>query len=237
MTGAALFSAPALRHSAAMTRFAPIVAILLLAACARSEEASLVPPDSNQGYNQVEKVSSPEADDREPAIGQWRASLQQNIQALEFGPMGTEPLFSLLCTGNRGVLLQRHGGAPAGPLPAMQVGKGELNQRLQVNAGGGTIPMLRAEIPLDSPLAQAIVGGSDPLMIRLDDGAPLILPPSPLIGDYLRSCTTAQPLPTNQGGSEGGNMQAGNSAAAAPAPGPAAANSNQPAANTATPKQ
>jgi len=225
-----------------MTRLAPLFALLLVAGCARSEEASLVPPDSNQGYNQVGSVGTPEADDREPAIGQWRASLQEDVQALEFGPMGTEPLFSLLCSGNRRVLLQRHGGAPAGPLPAMLVEKGQLNQRLPVTAAGGTIPLLRAELPLDSPFAQAIAGGTDPLMVRLDDGAPLILPPSPLIGDYLRSCATAGPLPAGSGASAAGNTQAGNSAGAAPtrpsgAPAGGRANSAQPAANTAAPKQ
>jgi|GEM_PF-2216297 len=207
-----------------------LLAGALLAGCARSEEASLVQPDSQEGYNQVGRVGSPEEDDREPAIGQWRASLQENVQALSFGPIGTEPLFSLLCTGNRSVLLQRHGGAPAGPLPTMQVGKGEFNQRLTLSAGGGAVPMLRAEVPLQSPVAEAVASGGEPLMIRLDDGAPLVLPPSPLIGDYLRGCTTATALPAAQGGTQG----AGNSAAPATAPANGAAPAS--AANAAQPK-
>ena len=217
------------------------IALVLLAGCARSEEASLVQPDSKEGYNQVGKVGSPEADDREPAIGQWRASLQENVQALEFGPVGTEPLISLLCNGSRSVLLQRHGGAPAGPLPAMQIGKGERSERMAVSAGGGAIPMLRAEVPLPSPLADLLASGGEPLMVRLDDGPPLVLPPSPLIGDYLRSCTTARPLPVNQGGTAGnqvgGNQQAGNSAGAAPVPAaPANSVAPAPAANAAQPR-
>jgi len=220
-----------------MMRFAPAaLALLILAGCARSEEASLVQPDSKEGYNQVGKVGSPEEDDREPAIGQWRASLQENFQALEFGPVGTEPLFSLLCTGNRSVMLQRHGGAPAGPLPAMLVTKGQLNQRFPVTMGGGTIPLLRAELPLQSPLAEAIAGGADPLLVSLDDGAPMVLPPSQLIADYLRSCATARPVQAASGAS---NSQGGNNAAAAPpAPAPSAgANAAAPAANGAQPKQ
>jgi len=221
-----------------MMRFAPAaLALLILAGCARSEEASLVQPDSKEGYNQVGKVGSPEEDDREPAIGQWRASLQENFQALEFGPVGTEPLFSLLCTGNRSVMLQRHGGAPAGPLPAMQVAKGQLNQRFPVTTGGGTIPLLRAELPLQSPLAEAIAGGAEPLLVSLDDGAPLVLPPSQLIADYLRGCATARPIANP--GAAGANSQAGNSAAAAPpAPAaPAGGNAAAPVANGAQPKQ
>jgi hypothetical protein len=215
------------------TILAPVIALALLAGCARSEEASLLPPDGKEGYNQVGKVGTPEEDDREPAIGQWRASLQENVQALEFGPMGTEPLFSLLCTGNRSVLLQRHGGAPAGPIQVMQISKGELSERLQPTAGGGTIPMLRVEAPLGSPLAEMIASGGEPLMVRLGDSAPMVLPPSPLIGDYLRSCATAAALPASQGGPSGQQQPAAGGNTAAPA-----ANAAAPAraANTGQPK-
>lgn len=214
-----------------MIRITSALTILALAGCARSEEASLVPPDSNQGYNQVGTVGMPTDDDREPAIGQWRASLQDNAEALEFGPMGTDALFSLLCNGNRGVVLQLRGGAPAGPMPSMTVARGQASQRLPVTPGGGAIPMLRAEVPLQSPLAELLAAGGEPLLISLDDAAPLVLPPSPLIGDYLRSCATAQPLASGAGT---GNTQAGNSAAAAPQ---ATGNTAAPAANTAQPKQ
>jgi hypothetical protein len=215
-----------------MTRIFPALALLLIAGCARSEDANLVPPDSNQGYNQVGKVGTPEQDDREPAIGQWRASLQENVQALEFGPMGTGPLFSLLCTGNQSVLLQRHGGAPAGPLPAMQVTIGELNERLAVTAGGGTIPMLRAEVPLNSRIAAALGSAAQPFSIRSEDGAPLIIPASPLIADYLRHCTTVRP---GQAGPAAPGQQPGNAAGAAP---PATNNAASAApANAAQPKQ
>ena len=89
------------------TRILPLCLLLGLAACARSEDASLVPPTGNQGYNEIGRVGNPKADDREPAIGQWAQSLQENAQVLAFGPLGTEPLFSLACTGNRSVLLHR----------------------------------------------------------------------------------------------------------------------------------
>lgn len=212
-----------------MTRIIPILAVLALAGCARSEEASLIPPDSNSGYNQVGRVGVPEEDDREPAIGQWRASLQENVQALEFGPMGTEPLFSLLCSGNRAVWLQRHGGAPAGPLPEMQVARGDLTERLPITVTGGAVPMLRTEIQLQSPLAVALASQGEVLTITLGDTAPLILPASPMIGDYFRSCATATPLPTGTGEA----AATGNSAA------PALENSAAlaPAANSAQPKQ
>lgn len=204
---------------------------LAVAACARSEDASLIPAASNQGYNQVGKVGIPESDDREPAIGQWGLSLQEDVQVLAFGPMGTGPLFSLACTGNRSVLLQRHGGAPAGPLPAMMISKGQVSERFEVSAGGGTVPMLRAELPLQSPLAEALAAPGEPLMIRLGDGAPLVLPASGLIGDYLRTCASARPAAPNQSG----NTAAPASNSAAPA---GVINvTPTPAANGAQPKQ
>jgi hypothetical protein len=202
-----------------MTRIAPALALLLLAGCARSEEASLIPPDSNQGYNQAGRVGTPEQDDSEPAIGQWRASLQENASALEFGPIGTEPLFSMLCTG-----------APGGPLPDLQLAAGEQNVRLPVTAGGGTIPMLRADVPLNHPLLAALAQGGQPLIIRIgNDTAPLIIPASPLVGDYLRGCTQAAPLPAANAAVAPANSAAPatNQAAALPAP----------AANAAQPKQ
>jgi hypothetical protein len=121
----------------------------------------------------------------------------------------------------------------------MQIGKGERNERLAVSAGGGAVPMLRAEVPLPSALADLLASGGEPLMVRLDDGPPLVLPPSPLIGDYLRSCTTARPLPVNQGGTAGnqvgGNQQVGNSAAPAPSA-PVNGAAPAPAANAAQPR-
>lgn len=208
------------------TRILPLCLLLGLAACARSEDASLVPPTGNQGYNEIGRVGNPEADDREPAIGQWAQSLQENAQVLAFGPLGTEPLFSLACTGNRSVLLQRHGGAPAGPLPELHVEKGDVTERFPVTMGGGTLPMLRAEMSLQSPLAEALGAQGEPLVIRLGDGAPMVLPANAMIGDYIRSCATARP-PAGGAGANG----------ASPAIGTVPANAAAPAANTAQPTQ
>lgn len=194
----------------------PLTLALLLAACARSEEASMVQPDSKQGYNRVNAVRTPEQDDREPAIGQWRAALQEERQALEFGPMGTEPLFSLLCMpSGGGVLLQRHGGVPTGALPVMQVTIGEVTEQVPVTVGGGTIAMLRGELAPTSRLAGRMATAAQPILIRLDDASPLILPPSPLVTDYLRSCGRPQQVPAATIGNSSGATTAGNGAAPA----------------------
>ena len=180
-----------------MTRtLAALPLLILAAACAKSEDPADVRVDENRGYNQVGRVSAPEQDDREPAIGQWQQLLQDNSPALVFGPVGTQPLFSLLCTGRQTVLLQRHGGAPDGPLPELRLAIAGQEASLPVTRSPGSIPLLRAEAPLTHPIVQALGQGSQPLTVRFgDDSAPMIIPASPMIGDYLRSCTTAQPLP------------------------------------------
>lgn len=186
---------------------------LLLAACARSEEASMVPPEGNQGYNRVGQVRTPEQDDREPAIGQWRAALQGERQALEFGPMGTEPLFSLFCAPQGGgVLLQRHGAtSTAGAQQAMVVTIGEVTERLPVSSGIGAIPMQRGEVAPTSRIFGLLAASAQPIVVQLNDLSPLILPHSPLVGDYLRGCGRAQDS------AQPGNNVVANTTAAAPA--------------------
>ena len=53
---------------------------------------------------------------------------------------GAPPLFSLRCDARRGLLLQRHGPAPAGDLPVMLVSVGSETRRLAVTSGGGADP-------------------------------------------------------------------------------------------------
>lgn len=216
-----------------MKRIPAAVALLLAAtACARSEDPNDVRADSNNAYNHTRRVAAPERDDQEQAIGQWRQSLQDSVPALEFGPMGAQPLLSLLCTGRQSVFVQRHGGAPAGPPPELRLAIAGQEARLPVTASGGAIPMLRADMALSHPVVQALAQGSPSLTIRLgDDAAPVIIPSSTIVGDYLRSCATAQPLPAGNAAAPAvnGAAPAANSAARATEPAAPVANSAAPA--------
>jgi len=191
-----------------MTRVAPVLALLLLAACARSEEASMGPADSNQAVQKVETVR-PERNDEELALGEWRESLQEEQQALEFGPTGAPPLFSLRCDARRGILLQRHGLAPSGDLPVMLVSVGSETRRLAVTGSGGPNPMLRAALNASDQLLTILGRAATPIAIRIGDSPPLNLPPSPMIGTYIAECASG-------GASRGGGADAaGNGAAPA----------------------
>lgn len=165
------------------------ITLILLAACARSEDASTLPADNNI-LRPVEQVRSTDREDSQVAIGEWRASLQDEARALEFGPAGAPPLFSLRCDARRGVVLQRHGVPPSGDLPMMIVTIGNDTRRLAVTSGTGTIPMLRATVAARDPLLATLAQDGSPITIRVGDSPPLILPPSPTIGEFVSLCAS-----------------------------------------------
>jgi hypothetical protein len=170
-----------------MIRSALPIAFVLLAGCARSEEANLMPTDSG-GSGRVAEQVRPERADEEPALGAWRDTIQDTQRALEFGPQGAPPLFSLACDGRRGLVLQRHGIQAAGDLPVMTLSIGSETRRLAVTGGDGPIPMLRASLSPSDQAAASLSHAAGPITIRIGETPPLILPPSPLIGTYIGQC-------------------------------------------------
>ena len=168
-----------------MIRSALPFALLLLAGCARSEDANLLPIDNN---SRIAEQVRPERPDESPALGAWRDTIQDTQRALEFGPQGAPPLFSLACDDRRGLVLQRHGIQPAGDLPVMLISVGSETRRLAVTGGEGPIPMLRASLSPSDQLADSLSHAAGNIAVRIGESPPLILPPSPLIGDYITQC-------------------------------------------------
>ncbi len=171
--------------------------LLLLAACARSEDASTL-PDTN-GVVPVEMVKAPQTEDRQVAIGDWRDGVQDEGASLEFGPAGAAPLFSMRCDDRGGLVLQRHGVPPVGDLPIMIVTVGNDTRRLAVTGGSGPIPMVRATLTPRHPLLAALAEEGSSMTIRVGDTPPLTLPPSAEIAEFLRRCASgdsrqAQPM-------------------------------------------
>lgn len=207
-----------------------------LGACARSEEASLLPPD-DPAYNMVEQVRSPEGDDQEVAIGEWRPSLQEEVRVLEFGPVGAAPLFSFRCDERRGVLLQRHGALPVGDLPMMLVSVGNETRRFALTSIGGTVPLLRAAVPPSDPMMETLVTSAEPLVIRIGDTEPLVLPANPSIAEFVRSCASPEAgMRPGAEGSDGTETRAAPGNAAEPAtPAPAEPVAQPPVAPPAPP--
>jgi len=199
-----------------MARSMLLAALVLLAACARSEEASVV-ADMNS-LEPAERVRTPERDDEELAIGEWRETIQEDYAALEFGPAGAPPLFSLRCDERGGVLLQRHGTVPIGDLPTMLVTIGNDTRRLAVATAGGTIPMLRAALPPRDQMLTTLASVDAPITIRIGDAVPLVLPQTPAFETLVTRCGS------DRRGAEAGEAEdAANAAAEANAAAPPAA--------------
>jgi hypothetical protein len=174
-----------------VTRNLPFAILLLLAACAKSEEASLVPPQEDDGYNLVQPVSTL-ANEGDLAVGEWASSRQDDRPVLQFGPPATEPLFSLACDEGGGLQLQRHG-VIAGPgMNQMQVEAGGGARRLTVSPVEGPLPMLRGSVPADGELIGELSSSTDRITVRIGDGEGLVMPSSPLLGEFIRSCPASR---------------------------------------------
>lgn len=172
-----------------MIRSALPFALLLLAGCARSEDANLLPIEGN---SRIAEQVRPERADETPALGGWRDTVQDTQRALEFGPQGAPPLFSLACDERHSLILQRHGIQPAGDLPVMMLSVGSEARRLAVTGGNGPIPLLRATLSPSDQLNEILSHASGPITIRIGEDPPLILPPDPAIGAYVSHCQNGQ---------------------------------------------
>ena len=169
-----------------MRRLAVPLALILLAGCARSEKASFS-TDANSA-SVVERVTTQDSDEEELTLGSWHPGLQDEQPALEFGPTGAPPLFSLRCDSRHGLLLQRHGAASSGDLPVMLVTIGSETRRLAVTGVTGPTPMLRSTLAESDPYIAIISNAAVPIVVRIGDSPPLVLPPAPQIGTYVSQC-------------------------------------------------
>ena len=166
-----------------------LAAVVLLAGCARSEEAR---------YAQVDNTPLPalnaidQGEDDELAVGTWQNGLQEDQPVLEFGPVGAPARFSLSCDDRRNLLLLWPGAPPEGDLPNMLVTVGSETRRLAVATVGGGNPMLRAALPTNDPFMRVLTGASTRIVVRIGDTQPLVMPPSPTIAAYARSCASGE---------------------------------------------
>ena len=172
-----------------------IFALILIAACARSEDATVRPQESNEANKAVQQARPAEAEPQEQAIGEWRLGLQQERQALEFGSAGTAPLITIVCGDRGGFVLERPGVLPPGAAPSLGVaiGGGQPRQ-LPLTTGTGATAVQSATIAADDPLLQQLAAAQAPIALRFGDATPLILPHSPLIGQFATSCANGPAL-------------------------------------------
>lgn len=198
-----------------MSRHAPaLLLILLAAACARSEDASvMIDPNALAPAIEQRPVTS-SGDEEEIANGVWRDALQEQVAALEFTPPEGSPLFSLRCGEGGGLFLQRHGAAPAGAPSTMNIMVGRESRRLALTTIATPTPLMRGVLAANDPLIAALGGAATPITIRVGAAPPLVLPPGPQLATFLPRCApagaAAGAAPATNGSA--GNNSAGNMA-------------------------
>ena len=186
-----------------MHRHAPaLAASLLVAACARSEDASvMIDPNALAPAIERRPVTSA-GDEEEIANGVWRDGQQEQAAALEFTTPQGAALFSLRCGEGGGLLLQRHGAPPTGDAGSMSVMVGRESRRVALTAVPAPTPLLRATLPANDALIAAIGEAATPITVRVGAAPPLVLPPGPQLAAFLTRCSPS--------GAAAGNSQASN---------------------------
>lgn len=172
-----------------MLRRLTLSALVLLAGCARSEEARYLPVDNSP----LPALNAADQDDEDDlTVGTWQAGLQEDQPVLEFGPVGAPWRFSIGCDARRNLLLQLPGAAPGGDLPNMLVTVGSETRRLAVVSVGAANPVLRGTLPANDPFHRVLTGATGRIVVRIGDAPPLVMPASPAIAAYAQQCASGE---------------------------------------------
>ena len=177
-------------------------AILLLAGCARSEDAS-VTVDMNRIAPDIALRNGVE---EEIAAGNWREGAQDNSPALEFVDGAAEPLFSLRCGEAGGLMLQRHGAGESSANATIAISVGRERRELPASLAGPGL--LRAALPAGDALIAALGGAATPIGARATGTAPLLLPPGPPVSTFVARCVGNQAAAPAPADSNAGNVAA-----------------------------
>jgi len=169
-------------------RMIALAATAALAACADSEPPKMV--DDDLVEQPARETTAPILAEDQPAIGEWTPSLQDEQPVLQFGPINTEPLFSLRCGESGGLALRRHGTIVTGGAQRMAITIADVTRELPVEQVGSAVPMLRAQVDAGDALIAAM-GGDQPIRIAMGDAPLLVLPSSPAIGEFVARCSSA----------------------------------------------
>ena len=157
-----------------MLRSSLCSALLLLAACARSEDAR----DAQTANMPLPTLNTTDlGEEDELSIGTWQSAPAR---------------FSLNCDARRNLVLQWPGAAPSGDLPRMLVTIGSETRQFPLVSSGAANPMLRATIASNDPFMRVLSAPSTRIFVRIGDAQPLVMPPSAAIGAYARQCANGE---------------------------------------------
>lgn len=164
-----------------------LIAALAVTACARSEPVGEdFGEDTANGANALAEEL---ADDAEQVrSGSWLPGAEGAAQAIAFQEPNGEVLFSIRCDDRGGLVLQRPGPVSRGNLALMQLRTGDTVRRLAATTAAGPQPMVQASVPYNDQLIGALMTFDEPLEVSYEGLETLVLPPSPAVGDLVRTC-------------------------------------------------
>jgi hypothetical protein len=167
-----------------------LIAALGLTACARSEPVDeSFGEDINIAANAA--AESPTEAEEMVRSGTWLPGAEGAAQSVAFEAANGEVLFSIRCDQRGGLILQRPGLVSRGSLALMQLGTGDVVRRLAVTTAGGETPQVQASVPYNDQLIGALMTFDEPLEVRYEGLETVVLPPSPAVGDLVRTCQSS----------------------------------------------
>lgn len=172
-----------------MTRTLPLLLMTaaLLTACARTEPADPTPGEDVE----IAPAEDQSADEDPTASGIWEASAEGQSQSATFRNPQGETQFTISCDLRGGVIVQRPGLIARGNLALMQLRTADVVRRLAVSATAGPQPKVEARLPYNDSMIAALMSFDQPLEVRYEGLETLVLPPSPIVSDLVRTCQRA----------------------------------------------
>lgn len=171
-------------------------ALLLLAACADSQDPEPTPMEGGP-YNMIDPVVNPVAGEPlRPEAGQWVRGNIGGREAILFDPVSGNPVFAMFCDSRDGLILERRGVLPSGPHRMMDIAFGNVRESLATNEVENGGPVLRAQIPFSSPLFTRLRDFDGAISVSVGRAQPIALPADPMIAEIVRTCTTGASAPS-----------------------------------------
>ncbi len=156
--------------------------VVTLPGCAERVEPDPTLAKESDGYNMINPVRVDDSETVEPPTpGAWRSASVEGARGLLFAAPGADPIFAIYCDARRGLVLERRDYSPTGTIDMMNVTIDSMSMNLAVDPVDDPVRALRAVVPYRGDLAARLQKNPAPISISVGEGAPLRLPPSPLV--------------------------------------------------------
>ena len=164
-----------------------LAAAVLLAGCARTEEAD--ESQADERANEAAQLNAAAGESDGLTKGAWAVGSEASFE----GASGAIELV-IRCDQRRGLVIQRPGLVPRGQLALLQLRSGRVVRRLAVTAPVGGSAGIEAVVPYNDQLIEPLMRFDEPLEVRFAGLDTLQLPPSWQVAGFVRDCQNAAPV-------------------------------------------